>query len=278
MSLREERRTRPLEPAFDAEEEVDLRRYWGQIAARWWLPVVGLIAGALIGYLFSLGGSKVFRAETIVYVGQPFYGSNQIQNPNANPSSARSILRSESAIQRVARDVGIPPDTLRAGVTATAVQGAIAKFGQAPLISVAVKGPQRTKVRRAANELARILVLRLSGYSRAKIASLTQQYETEKQNIAAVTAALASKTVSSTDKLVLQLRLGQLEDDLTSSTQLLALARNVESPRILTTAAAERNAARSRRNSIVIGAVLGLLLGVAAALLFDRLPARRPRL
>ena len=31
------------------EQEIDVRRYWSAITARWWLPVLGLIAGAAIG-------------------------------------------------------------------------------------------------------------------------------------------------------------------------------------------------------------------------------------
>ena len=94
MSVRDERRARPAEPTFDAEQEVDLRRYWSTVTARWWLPLVGLIAGAVIGYLLSLGGANVFRAETIVYLGQPFYGGNQIPSPNTNPSAVRTIVNS----------------------------------------------------------------------------------------------------------------------------------------------------------------------------------------
>ena len=43
-------------PDLDAEREVDLRSYWDRIAAHWWLLLVGLAAGLVIGYLISLGG------------------------------------------------------------------------------------------------------------------------------------------------------------------------------------------------------------------------------
>ena len=44
---------------LDAEQEVDLGRYWSAIVARWWLPVLGFVAGAFIGYLTSLGNKDV---------------------------------------------------------------------------------------------------------------------------------------------------------------------------------------------------------------------------
>jgi uncharacterized protein involved in exopolysaccharide biosynthesis len=53
----------------DAEQEVDLGRYWNAIVARWWLPVLGLLVGAVIGYLVSLGGGQVWRADSTVYLG-----------------------------------------------------------------------------------------------------------------------------------------------------------------------------------------------------------------
>src|SRR4029453_17819233 len=61
-------------PAADVEteQEVDFGRYWRAIAARWWLPVGGLVAGLVIGYLVSLGThSSTYKATAQVYLGQP---------------------------------------------------------------------------------------------------------------------------------------------------------------------------------------------------------------
>ncbi len=57
------------EADLGAEQEVDLGRYWHAIVERWWLPLVGLIAGALVGYLISLGGGQVWKASSNVYLG-----------------------------------------------------------------------------------------------------------------------------------------------------------------------------------------------------------------
>jgi uncharacterized protein involved in exopolysaccharide biosynthesis len=54
-------RERPV-PDVDAEEELELGRYWNALITRWWLPVVGFVAGIAIGYLLSLGGHQVFTA------------------------------------------------------------------------------------------------------------------------------------------------------------------------------------------------------------------------
>ena len=71
-------------PDPDAEREVDLRSVWERIAARWWLPVLGLVLGLVIGFALALGGGKVYEAETLVAMGQPF--SPERRRAGAEPS------------------------------------------------------------------------------------------------------------------------------------------------------------------------------------------------
>jgi uncharacterized protein involved in exopolysaccharide biosynthesis len=270
-------RTRPLEPDLDAEQEVDLGRYGRTVAARWWLPVLGLVAGAIAGYLLSLGGGEVYRAQAVVYLGQPLgiLGGNLVQSPNTNPSTARSIVRSESVVRRVASATGLSRATLRRGVSANPVEGNVARLGQTPLVQVAVKGPRPGRVAAAANQLARIVVQRLDDYAVTKITTLERQLDADETAIDGIEAALGRPNVPSTDKLILQLRLTQLEQDRTQTVQLLSLARNVEAPRIISRASAVETTARSPRNSIVVGGLIGLILGIAAALLWEPVTRRR---
>ncbi len=275
MTVRD--RPRRIEPDLDAEQEVDLGRYGRAVAARWWLALLGLVAGAIVGYLLSLGGGQVYRAQAVVYLGQPLgiLGGNQVQGLNTNPSSARAIVRSESVVRRVAREVGLSPSSLRAGISANPVEGNVARLGQNPLVQVGVRGPRPGRVAAAANLLARIVVTRLDDHATTKIATLERQLEADEAAIGEGEAALARPNVSSTDKLILQLRLSQLQQDHTQTVQLLSLARNVEAPRIISRASAVKTTARSPRNSIVVGGLIGLILGIAAALLWEPVTRRR---
>src|SRR5919202_213068 len=101
MSVRETRRPVPPTPGLDGEDEGDLGRYWSAIAARWWLPLLGLVAGALIGYLV-VGGGVLPSVQT-------------------NAAAVRQIVSAESTIRRVAASVGLRPDQLRGRVSATPV-------------------------------------------------------------------------------------------------------------------------------------------------------------
>jgi uncharacterized protein involved in exopolysaccharide biosynthesis len=172
------------EADLGAEQEVDLRRYWHAVVVRWWLPLVGLLAGALIGYLISLGGGQVWKASSTVYLGNSYStaGGVLLQGPQANPAAVSTIARSEDSIERAAEPV---------------------------------------------------------------------------------------------TRALLAVQLGQVLGDQNQSRQLLIQAQQIERPQVLTRAAAVKATARSKRNSVLVGAFIGLLIGLAAALVWERAAATR---
>jgi hypothetical protein len=278
-------------PELDAERDVDLRRHWDTITTHWWLPAVGLVGGIIVGYLISLGGAQVYKAKATVYLGQPLsQGGVQVQSQATNPSTVRQLVTAESTIQRVAREAGMRPDQLRGRVSTQAVSGNISRLGQNPLVAITVTGHARRPVQRAANDLARTVVFSdaLAGYARTKIQNLQLLVDQEKAALAALStnlkaqqAALGNASGLSTAEQLIAL--GQLNgllqqqltttDQLTTNQQQLALAKDVEAPQITSLAAATKTTARSRRNTVIVAALIGLLLGVIAALLYE--PATR---
>jgi uncharacterized protein involved in exopolysaccharide biosynthesis len=278
-------------PDLDAEREVDLRSYWDRIAAHWWLLLAGLAAGLVIGYLISLGGSQVYKAKATVYLGQPLSGSGiQVQSQATNPSTVRQIVTSEATIDSVARKAGLKPSQLRGHIATQAVTGAITRLGQNPLVAITVTGGLRGKVARAANGLATTVVTSpaLASYSQTKISNLRTLVQGEQaaltsldQNIKAQQAALENASgLSTTDRLILTNTLNGLVqqrlttvDQLTTNQQQLALAEDVEAPQLITRAAATKTTARSRRNTVLVAGLIGLILGGIAALVYE--PARR---
>jgi len=265
-------------PDLDAEADVDLGRYTRALLVRWWLLLAGLVVGAVLGYLTTLGGTRFYRAQAVVYMGQPLgIGSNPVQALNTNPSSVRVIVTSESVVRRIAARTGLSSNRIHSGTSVTAVQGYLSKLGQTPLIQVTLQGSQPTKITRAANMLANAVVTNVGLQAREKIAILTGEKTSDDQSIAVIDKALASSSLSSTDKLLLQLQLHNAQADRAQTTQLLSLAKNVEAPRIVTYAAAQRSSARNHRNSTAVGALIGLILGGLAALLWDPVTRARRR-
>jgi hypothetical protein len=278
-------------PDLDAEESVDLRRHWVAITTHWWLPLAGLVAGVIVGYLISLSGAQVYKAKAVVYLGQPLsQGGVQVQSQATNPSTVRQIVTAESTIQRVARDAGIRPDQLRGRVSTQAVSGNISRLGQNPLVAISVTGHSRRPVQRSANDLARIVVFSdaLGGYANTKIRNLQLQVDQEQaaisllnRNLKAQQQALGNGSgLSTTERLIALGQINGLQQELVTTTgllttnqQQLALAKNVEAPQITTLAAATKTTARSRRNTVIVAALIGLLLGIVAAVLWE--PGRR---
>ncbi|HEY7794097.1 MAG TPA: Wzz/FepE/Etk N-terminal domain-containing protein [Gaiellaceae bacterium] len=281
---------------LDAEQEVDLRSVWDRIAARWWLPVLGLVLGLVAGYLLALGGGKVYEAETLVAMGQPFSpnGGAPVQSFLTNQRAVAEIIRSESALRKAANAADLPVRALR-GKVASAVVGASgpgARPTGAPLVTIRVIAAQPRKAERAADALAAEVITRTSAqYVDTKITAFNDQLESIQEQlntlvprITQLERSVNEPGLAALDKLVLlsaldnaQARRGQLLDLQSDVQQQLALAQNVEKAQVVEPAAAVKTTARSGRNSALVGALIGLILGCAAALLADPFLARRAR-
>jgi hypothetical protein len=297
MSLREETRPRerPL-PEFEAEREVDVGQAARHVAARWWLLVAGLVAGMVGGYLLALGGGDFYEAEATLYLGQPFSPTAQAPVPSlaTNPTAVRDAVHSEGVLREAAQRSGMRLSELRGNVSTSTTSGSILRRtpGVTPLVKLSVQGEQRRQVTNAANVLATIVVDGISVYPDQKIDSYTEQLVSQRRQLDSLDRriALQNQAIEGAadepplDQLVLISQLDNLEQqraiveqDRQDTRALLALARDVERPRIYQRAVAVETTARSTRNSIVVGGLIGLLLGGLAALLWEPVVERRMR-
>jgi hypothetical protein len=292
------RRTRELD--LDAEQEVEFRRYWNAVAARWWLPVLGLFAGIVGGYALALGSGDVYRAEATLYLGQPFTpnGGAPVPGLATNPSTVNEIVHSEGVLQDVAERSGMNLSKLRANVSSRQVSppaGRRAVVGTTPLIELSVTGQNARTTARAANLLAQAVVAEVSPYVEEKITAIRERITADERELdesqrrlelaqAELNALLENRSLSATDRLIgvttfnatigsLVERRGLVTQDLLEAKQALALAENVEQPSVVNEAAARKTTARSVGRSVVVGALIGLILGALAAILWE--PASR---
>ena len=256
------------------EQEVDLGKWWGAIVARWWLPVLGLVVGAFIGYLISLGGKEVWKASATVYLGASYssVGGVFLQGPQANPSTAGTIARAESSIESAARPAGMRAGDLRGQVStqsiSTGAGSTVVRTTGNPLVRITVQGTTRRRAAAAANALAGIVVDRLAPYADGKIETLKARIAADQQQLDAIRRGSAG---DATARAVLAVQAGVVLDDQLQAKQLLIQAQEIERPKILTRAASVQTTARSRRNSVVVAAFLGLVLGLIAALVWEPL-------
>lgn len=293
-------RVPPDELDLDAEREVDVRGWWEAVKRRWWLPVLGLGLGLAVGYALALGGGEVYRAEATLYLGQPFSptGGAPVPGLATNPSTVNEIVRNEGVLRDVADKSGMSLAKLRANVTSRQVSppaGRRAVAGTTPLMEVAVTGQNPRVTTRAANLLAQKVVDDVSPYVEDKIAALQQRIDADERELAESERRLDQaqaelnrlqdeRNLAATDRLIgvttlnatigsLVERRGLVTQDLLEAKQALSLAENVEQPSIVEQAAPRKTTARSVGRSLVVGGLIGLILGLLAAILWE--PAER---
>ena len=266
----------PTGRGFDpeAEQEVDFARYARRLAVRWWVLAAGLVAGAVIGYGISLGGSQVYQASATVYLGQPYSsGGGPLQTLQTNPSTVNAIIESPTVLRKVAAACKAKPGEFHT-ISAHPIVGALTRNGQNPIVRITAQGKKGKDTACAANELAKTIVQKTQIFAQQKITNFTGRIAIDQQSINTIKASIASANVSTTDKLLFQLQLRNFQEDLLGSSQSLLQAEQVEAPKVLTGASAEKVTARSRRNTVVVAALIGLVLGALVALLWERVVPR----
>ena len=266
-----------------AEREVDLSRWRASLVALWWLPVLGLVLGAIVGVLFSFHGGTSYKASSLISLGQPVSpGGVVIAGFGTNPRAVSQIVSSASAQEQAERIAGIRSVALRGKVSVAQVGSVGAGAArQTPLISLTVQGAQPRKTQAAANALSRrVVALTTAPYVGTKIATYTQVLNTTNSQLvsisirlAALNKAIKGSNLAPLDQLVLisqidnaEQRQGNLYDQKATTQQQLAFAKNVESAKVITAARSQKASAHSRRSSLLVGALIGLLLGAAAAI------------
>jgi len=275
-------------PDLEPEREVDFGRYLDALVARWWLPVAGLVIGASIGYFLALGAKDVYRAQATVYVGTPFgpNGANPLNTIATNPNTVGQVARGQQTLQEVARSSGMSLRELRAGVSTRPIKSSGPKTAPNQLYAVTVEGPKRGEVNAAAAAIADRIVAVTGGYAKFKINTFKTQIATDQQQLDGIDAQADQvraqlNNASQTERLTLgtllltmEQRRGTLEQDRLQARQLLALAEQVELPRVIQQGVAAKATARSPRNSVVVAGLIGLIVGLLAALLWEPVAAR----
>jgi len=272
----------------DAEREVDLARWRRSVVALWWLPVAGLILGAILGVLFSLRGGTSYSATALISLGQPVSpGGTVINGFGQNPRAISEITSSADAQAQAAKRADLLPHALRGHVSIAQV-GTATGSGSAratPLISLTVTGKHEINTAAAANALADIVVGKTTAhYVGIKIKTFqitlnhvdVQIASVNKLLAATLAAEKAAKSLDPLQQLVVvneednaETRLGNLIAQQETLQQQLAFAKTVESAEVVDRAVATKTSARSKKSSLLIGALVGLLLGAIAAIVAD---------
>ena len=113
-----------------AEREIDLGRWKQAIVDRWWIVVAGVVAGVILGALYSLSGGSVWQASVMIAPGQPFSPSGApVLTYQASPRSINVLVTSESALERAAAAAHVPIGTIRGHVTTESIATGLGSAG-----------------------------------------------------------------------------------------------------------------------------------------------------
>jgi uncharacterized protein involved in exopolysaccharide biosynthesis len=271
-------------PQLDAEREVDLARWRRAVVALWWLPVAGLVLGAIVGVLYSFRGGTNYKATALISLGQPTSpGGALVPSYGTNPRAVSQIV-SGAAYQRQAADkADMRASALRGHVSVGTVGSAGAGATRTqPLISLTVTGAHALNTAAAANALAGIVVQQTTAsYVTTKITTFQTTLKSVKTQLAGATAQLdvinkalaAAKHLDPFQQLVIvgqqnnaETRQGNLIAQEETLQLQLVFAQQVEAARIVEPAAAVKASAHSRKSSLVVGALIGLILGAIVAI------------
>jgi capsular polysaccharide biosynthesis protein len=272
---------------LDAEREIDLGRWKQAAVERWWLVAAGLVAGVVLGAILSLAGGSVYQAAVLIAPGQAFSPNGApVLNYLSSPRGINDLVTSESTLKAAAERAHVSVGKLRGHVsTQTVLTGAgnVASRG-AVLIKITVQLHQPKKAEDAADALGQIIKREttssyvrqsvsvvqsaIDGYQRqltalaVRIRELNKQIPTERDPLTRIVL------VSQADNAAQ--RQATISNNLAIARQQLALAQNIEYAQVIGgNANAVKTTARSRRNSILVGALIGLVAGVIAAIAAD---------
>ena len=272
----------------DEEREIDLARWRRAVVALWWLPVAGLVLGAIVGVLYSFRGGTNYKATALISLGQPTSPGGVLVNGfGTNPRAISLIVSSADAQAQAANRADMRAAALRGHVSVAQVGAATgaAAARATPLIALSVTGARPATTAAAANALAKIVVGRTTAsYVGLKIRTfqttldnVTSQIASVNKRLAVITASeTAAKNLDPFQQLVIvsqednaETRLGNLIAQQETLQQQLRFAQEVESAKVVVPARSVKASAHSRNTSLIIGALIGLILGLVAAIVAD---------
>lgn len=271
---------------LSAEREIDLGRWKQAVADRWWIVVAGLVAGAVVGALYSLSGGSVWEASVLLTPSQAFSPSGApVLSYQSSPRAINELATESSTLAIVAKKAHTSVNTLQGHVSTSTVStgsGSSTAARGAVLIKLTVQLPKEKETAAAADALGAFIAKQSTGkYVTASIATLQQdlkgnraQLKSVEAEVAAYQAALKGVT-DPFNRLVLTtqqdnaiLREGNLNDKIEAQTQQLTLTQSIEQAQVIsaTPSTATKTTARSRRNSILVGLLIGLIVGAIVAI------------
>jgi capsular polysaccharide biosynthesis protein len=273
-------------PAAEAEREIDLRALARGVLHLWWVVAIAVVVGAIVGALYSVSGGSLYEATARIAPGQAFNpsGSSPVLTYLTNQNAINEIATSATTLEKAAAAAGMPVGQLRGNVSTSAVSSTTGSTSSATsnrnavLVDITVRLNNKKRAENAANAVADVVrrtttsryVRKSIGIYDARIESFQTRLLSLQRRVKLLQQGLKQPGLSLDQRLLLAIQLdqaqatqGQTIDALSTAQQQQILAQDVEQTQLIQSATASKSTARSRKSSVVIGAIIGFLIGVA---------------
>jgi hypothetical protein len=289
-----------VSPAVPSDADVDLGKWAYRVVARWYIILACVIIAAVIASLGASSGHKVWTARALVNEGLPYTaaGAQITSSLGTNPSAAATIIKQDAIVKFVAGKVDLTPARLKAAISTAPVGQPNVKANYTPLVSIIVRGPWKAKVAPAANLLAGEFLKKITSFQRGKLKTLTAQTNSEaaqlktlaqrdKQAIANYNTLTKQTGLSPFEKTLalnsaagllnsIETRIQQLQAQHSEDLLNLDQVKYIELSSLVARGVPVQSTAASKRAGYAVAIILGLLVGVLAALLsYTVFPARK---
>jgi hypothetical protein len=216
-----------------------------------------------------------------------------VLNYNSSPRGINDLVTSEATLAQVGADTNVPVTKLRNNVTTQSISTGAANTATrgAVLIKITAQLHGEKAAADVANALGKVVVKETaSPYVEKSIGVLTTSIANNQKQLTSLEAlrrqlnATIPKTTDQFERLFLleqaqniSVREQTITNNLALQQQELALTNSVERAQIIgPPAKAVKTTAVSRRNALLVGALIGLLIGAIVAIVADpRLPQPR---
>lgn len=256
-----------------------------------WIILVTTVVAAVIGLLLTFVTETTYTATARVFLGQATTtGGLPVSTPGTNPLTAPTTLRSDEILARVARDAGVPTGRVRDAVSIAVPRApGAAATGQPSVATITVEDPDRAVARRIANSYADVVLQESNrGYRdvqevyRVRLERLRAEqvrYERLVRRYSGLLVGATGPEATAYQSLLFaaQDRLAGIRDDIDAQELAIARSDQIEAPQVISLSEdpTSSTSAPNRARTVLIAALIGFLVGVIVALVWQGGAPRR---
>jgi uncharacterized protein involved in exopolysaccharide biosynthesis len=273
------------------DREITLRDYGRVLWGGRWLIVAATVVAALAGLVLSFLSTTTYTATSELFLGQATTVSGTpVSTPGTNPATAPTVLTGDNLVGRVAKEIDVPPQRVRDGITLTAPRAPGGSVGNQPTVAtITFTDESRDVALRGANAYAEaVLAEAREGFS-AIVETYEQAVRRAERDVTRLESEIAGyrrqlQDASGDRALMLQSLLLSAGQQLSLATTTLATERlnlvkerQIGQPDIVSLAnnPTSSGSLPNRARTVVLAAVIGLIVGIIVPFVWRGSPAGR---